>query len=492
MASRLYLLRPAELVLKSTPVRRRMMDRLRRNLEAGLRRRGISYTLHRAWDRFLLEAPEEAEAVLSHLFGLRSFSPVIRLPSTDLSVILDRGKEVFAPLVAGKTFAVRARRSASVRLSSRKIERELGALLVEAGGRVNLDQPEVTCHVDVREGETFLYHERLPGPGGLPLGVDAPTLVLLSGGFDSAVAAWTLMNRGVPVRFLFFELGGCAHRAGVLGVALKLYEDWMFGDEEAWVDILPGEEIVRRLQDRVPERFWNVMLKRVFYQVARRVAERENLAGFATGEAIGQVSSQTLSNLAALSVGFDFPVWRPLLAAEKETIIAKAREIGTAPISERVAEYCAITPRKPATRTDPARILELEKHLGGNAWYDDLASRRERVVLRELDWVTVHHLEVSVDEPPPGAVWIDLRKEGPSLPVEALRLSPAELQERLPEMDPSRVYVLVCSRGSLSADLAHLMRSQGFRAFSYRGGAARLLRRSSVSENQHHPDRQGR
>ncbi len=486
----LYVLRPAELVLKSAPVRRRMMDLLRRNLEAGLRRRRIPFTLHRTWDRFLLEAPEEAEAILSRLFGLRSFSPVIRLPSTELSVILERGREIFAPLVAGKTFAVRARRSPAVRLSSRAVERELGARLVEAGGRVDLTHPQITCHVDIREGETFFYHRRIPGPGGLPLGADGPTLVLLSGGFDSAVAAWTLMNRGVLVRFLFFELGGCAHRAGVLGVALKLFEDWMFGDEGAWVDILPGQAIVNRLRERVPERFWNVMLKRVFYQVARRVAEREGLLGFATGEAVGQVSSQTLKNLAALSAGFDSPVWRPLLATEKEAIIARAREIGTAAISERVAEYCAITPRKPATRTDPSRVMELETHLGGAAWYDELAARWERVWLRELDWVAVHHLEVSIDDPPPDAVWIDLRKDGPPLPVEALRFSPAELQRHLPRLDPSRTYVLVCPRGSLSADLAHLMRSHGLRAYAYRGGASRLLRHSSVPDNPHPSPRQ--
>lgn len=481
MESRLYLLRPAELVLKSTPVRRRMMRRLASNLKAGLRRKGISFTFQEQWDRFLLEAPPEAEAVLRRLFGLRSFSPIVRIPSTEKNVILDKAREVFAPHVVGRTFAVRARRSSPVMLSSREVERELGARLVEAAGKVDLTHPDVTCHVDIREGETYLFHERIPGPGGLPLGVDGATLVLLSGGFDSAVAAWEMMRRGVPVRFVFFELGGCAHRAGALGVALKLFEDWMFGDEEAWVEIVPGKPIVERLREEVPERFWNVMLKRVFYQVGRSIAEREGLVGLVTGEAVGQVSSQTLTNLAAVSVSFDFPVWRPLLTMEKEEILRKARDIGTASLSEKVAEYCAITPRKPITVGKPDRVLAYEDRLGPS-WYEELARASERVTLRDLDWLDIHHLEVSVDEPPPDAVWIDLRSEGPPLPVDALRLSPQELQQNLLSLDPSRTYVLLCPRGSLSADLAHLMRAHGFRAYSYRGGVKRLLRRAGVEK----------
>ncbi len=478
-----YLLRPAELVLKSAPVRRRMMRRLADNLEAGLRRRGIPYTLTRAWDRFVLEAPPEAEAVLRHLFGLRSFSPVERIPSVEMEAIIEAGVRKFSPLVKGKTFAVRARRSAAVALSARAMERELGARLVAAGGRVDLSRPEITCYVDVREGETYLYHARMAAPGGLPLGVDVPALVLISGGFDSAVAAWMMMRRGVPVRFLFFELGGCAHRAGAMGVALRLFEAWMFGDEEAWLDILPGQEIVSRIQERIPERYWNVMLKRAFYQIASRVAREEHLHGIVTGEAVGQVSSQTLSNLDALSVEFPYPVWRPLLALEKEEIVQRAREIGTAAISERVAEYCAITPRKPSTRVPPERVLDMEAALGGAAWYDAMASRRERVWLRDLDWMVVHQLEVSTDTLLPDAVWIDLRSEGPPLSGGAtvLRMSPGALRERMETLDASREYLLFCERGMLSADLAHLMRERGFRAYAYRGGTARLFRREGVS-----------
>lgn len=482
-SSRLYLLRPAELVLKSTPVRRRMMRILAQNLECGLQRKGISYTLQRQWDRFFLEAPPEAESILRHLFGLRSFSPVQIVPTTTQLPILEAAERYFAPHVQNHTFAVRTRRSPSVALSSRAIERDLGARLVAAGGRVDLDHPEVTCYVEIRENHTFLYTVRVKGAGGLPLGVSAPVLALISGGFDSAVAAWSMMHRGVPVRFLFFELGGCAHRAGVLSVVLHLYETWMHGDEGAWIDIVPGKVMIDRLQDRIPPRYWNVMLKRIFYQVAYRIANEDGLLGLVTGEAIGQVSSQTLPNLYALSTGISFPIWRPLLTMEKEEIIQKSRDIGTASISESVQEYCAITPRKAATHVQPERILEMEAKLGGDPWYVHLASLKERIYLRDLDWTQVHHLEVSIDEPPPHAIWIDLREEGPSLPstAEVWRMRPIELRERMETLDPSKTYVLFCARGMLSAELAFLMRQKGLRAYAYRGGVRRLFRHAHVS-----------
>ncbi|MCF6192595.1 MAG: THUMP domain-containing protein, partial [Candidatus Hydrothermae bacterium] len=220
-----YLLRYGELVLKSRRVRDRMIRRLLANLEDAFRREGIPYALQRRWDRLILQTshPEAAERILSHLFGLRSFSRVQRDTPDSMEVLVERAEAYFREAVQGRTFAVRARRTHDVAWSTRQLERLLGARLVAAGGRVNLDRPEVTCHVDLRTDEVWYYFERNEAPGGLPLGVEPRALALVSGGYDSPVAAWRVMRRGVPLDFLFVALGGCAHLAPVLEVLDRLY-----------------------------------------------------------------------------------------------------------------------------------------------------------------------------------------------------------------------------------------------------------------------------
>ncbi len=166
------------------------------------------------------------------------------------------------------------------------------------------------------------------------------------------------MRRGVAVDYLFCNLTGKAYEGMVLQVAKIRADEWSFGTQPKLfsLDFLP---VLEQMRQRIRLRYWQVVLKRLMYRAGSLMAARIGALALVTGESIGQVSSQTVKNLCAIEAGSDLPVLRPLLAYDKEEIIRLARQVGTATLSERVREYCALTPEHPATGTSP-KVLDAE------------------------------------------------------------------------------------------------------------------------------------
>ena len=191
-----------------------------------------------------------------------------------------------------------ARRAGSFGFGTQDVHVQLGAAL-NTYGTVNLDHPEVTVGVELRDGEALLFCGRIGGVGGLPLGVEGRAVCLLSGGFDSPVAAWLMLKRGVALDYVFCNLGGEAYERAVVSVAKILADAWSFGDRPK-IHIIDFDAVVANLKDVVTPRYWQVVLKRVMYRAAEQVATAIGAEGIVTGEAIGQVSSQTLHNLRAI------------------------------------------------------------------------------------------------------------------------------------------------------------------------------------------------
>jgi thiamine biosynthesis protein ThiI len=294
-------------------------------------------------------------------------------------------------------------------------------------------------------------------------------MALISGGFDSAVAAWSVMRPGLAVDFVFCNLSGAAYEPQVLQVAEVLCELRATGMRpRLWVVDLNAA--VSDLRAHVTPRFWQVVLKRLMYRVASGVAGAAKAQALVTVESIGQVSSQTLSNLAAIEPVAGRLVLRPLIAAEKREIMERAREIGTAPLSERIPEFCALTVQLPAVRSSSEAIDAEEVRLDASL-VDRAVAEAHRVELAELtpDELRTDYLFVS--EPPEGAEVIDLRP--PRLfakghPPGAVHRAPEEVMARLDRMDKRRPYVLDCSFGTVSAHLAEVMQQFGYQAYALR------------------------
>ncbi|HEU5208053.1 MAG TPA: tRNA uracil 4-sulfurtransferase ThiI [Longimicrobiales bacterium] len=473
----------AELTIKSRRTRTAFIRRLVRNMRDALRTAGIEATVDPVWGRIYVRASSPAALMpLSRVFGISSLSIVDRVVPARLDDIVAAGTELFADRVAGRHYAVRAHRAGTHEFSSSDIEVQLGAALRPGAAGVRLRNPEVTVSIEVRDEQAYLFSERVDGPGGLPIGVEGNAVALLSGGYDSAVSAWLLLKRGVALDYVFCNLGGDAYERAVVQVAKLLGDEWSYGTQPR-LHVIDFGDVVNDLREKTRPSYWQVVLKRLMYRAASRVGAELNAQAIVTGEAVGQVSSQTLTNLRALEPAADLPVFRPLIGFDKGEIIDRARAIGTAALSEQVKEYCAIAPGKPVTAASVERVDAEDDKLDPSVLEKALAERR----IIEPRAVSASDLAASylfTEEIPDDAVVIDCR---PAAQYRTWHLRGAqqrdewELLRDFRRLDRDRTYVLYCAHGIQTAYLAEKMQRAGYEAYSFRGGLRGVMR---YGENQ--------
>ncbi len=470
-----------EVSTKARATRRQFVTRLLRNLRDALEETGHGFRVDRRYERILVEL-DRAEDLprLERLFGLQSLGHAERRAVSTLAEIVDHGERVFAAAVAGRRFAVRARSvgtDAMPGVRGRDVEVELGTRLLPASAGVDLGAPEVTARIELYDGAAYFITDDRPCPGGLPLGTQGRAVALVSGGFDSAVAAWQMLRRGVNLDYVFCNLGGFSHQLGTLRVMQVLAQSWSFGTRPR-LHAVDFSAVSRELQRVAEPRYWQVILKRLMLRAADSVATEVGADAIVTGEAVGQVSSQTLVNLRTISEATDFPILRPLVGANKEEIIRQAEAIGTAPLSAVVDEYCALVPKRPATAAKLPVVREQEAGMDP-AVLARAVSAREVLDLRSLDPDACGLPEIETSEVPEGACVVDLRTrreyEGWHYPG-ALQLDFPRALDAYASFAKDQPYVLYCEYGLKSAHLAELMGAAGHRALHFRGGTRALKR----------------
>jgi thiamine biosynthesis protein ThiI len=285
------------------------------------------------------------------------------------------------------------------------------------------------------------------------------------------------MKRGVSVDFVLLNLAGRANERMVVAVARLLTEAWGAGQRPR-LYVIDFEDVVAAIRRDTRAQYWQVVLKRQMYRAAQKIAAECGAEALVTGESIGQVSSQTLTNLAAIDAAADIPVLRPLVGHDKTEIIAEARRIGTAPLSEHVREHCAISSHFTVTATTRAKIDRQEVRIDPSVLERAVATRRViDLALQTREESRDRYLFTT--EIPLGAVVIDCQP--PHLyrawhAPGAEHHDPGELLEGLRRLDKQRTYVLYCSHGSQAAYLAEVMQRSGYDAYAFDGGAARLRR----------------
>ncbi|MEZ0319976.1 MAG: tRNA uracil 4-sulfurtransferase ThiI [Pyrobaculum sp.] len=408
--------------------------------------------------------------VLSRVFGVKSLSPFFKLSFSSLGEIVEAARSLWAAAIAGRKFAVRVHRTGNHSFTSRDVAAAVGAALVEAGGSVDLENPDVELFIEVRGGNAYFYTEVVEGPGGLPLGSEGKVLALVSGGIDSPVAAWLMMRRGAHVDVFHCNLGGTLTLRQSLEVVRRLLS-WSYG-YNARVVVADCAPLTRAVRRGVREELWNIAFKRGLYLVAFEVAKLVKATALATGESLGQVSSQTLQALAAVEKDIDMPILRPLIGLDKDEIVALARRIGTFDASVKVPEYCAIFSRRPRKWARREEVEEIDLAIGDVV--KEVTNSVKMIRKTELDNY-INSLkppeDLEVETPPPGSVVVDLRDAESyakwHLPG-AVRADLEEVPDLVDKLGRDKTYVFYCYSGGLSLDVAESLRKVGVRAYSLR------------------------
>lgn len=337
--------------------------------------------------RLLVRLPDEsrnAEVIrdLSTTFGLSSFSPAFELVNPTMDSLISTALTL-AEAATFESFKVRARRgNSSFETKSLDINIAVGSAIQQAtGARVDLGKPDWTCYIELTGNRAYFYAQRIPGPGGLPVGTSGKVLALLSGGIDSPVAAWRMARRGSDVDFVHFHGQpfadpSSARQATRLARHLSPWtlrsKLWMiqFGDIQSEIVLSAPQEL------RI------VLYRRMMMRIAEALAKREGAQGLVTGECLGQVASQTLPNLTSIGeVVETLPVLRPLIGFDKLEIEATGKLIGTYEISIQPHMDCCVLfiPRNVSTAVRQVDVRRAETALDIPALVDKALANAEVV-----------------------------------------------------------------------------------------------------------------
>jgi len=467
----------AEITIKSRPVRKQFIRQLAKNIRTVLRDLDPELQVQGEWDNLDLISAVSEPKVQAEMFerlrctpGIAHFLEVHEYPYVDFDDTFEKCREHFAAKLPGKIFAVRCKRAGKGHdFTSMDMEAYIGSRLrLECGAAgIDLKRPEVEVRFEVRYDRLLIVHAQHEGLGGYPLGTVEQTLVLMSGGFDSTVAAYQMMRRGLMTHFCFFNLGGRAHELGVMEVAHYLWQKFGSSHRVLFISV-PFEEVVGEILTRVDNSQMGVILKRMMLRAATQMAERLQIEALVTGEAVSQVSSQTLTNLSVIDSATEMLVLRPLVAAHKQDIIDTAVRIGTAEFAKNMPEYCGVISVNPTTKAKPARIEHEERQ------FDMAVLERalERATLLPIDRVIDElgkDLQVEeVAEALAGQVVLDIRHpdaaedqplEVPGVEVQTLPFY--ALNNKFKELDENRQYLLYCDKGVMSRLHAHHLLSEG-------------------------------
>ena len=473
-----------EITIKSNPVRKRMSRQLADNLRKLLRQLDDRIQVRKDWEKIDVildetEVPdaeshhmsERIEELLAHTPGIANFARVQQFPLGDMDDMYQKTLSVWGDKLAGKTFCVRVKRTGKHDFQSLDVEQYVGGGLnqnTEAAG-VKLKNPDITVKLEVRHDKLNVIEQLHQGLGGFPLGTQDPVLSLISGGFDSTVSSYLTMKRGIRTHFLFFNLGGRQHELGVKEVAFYLWNKYGASHRVRFITV-PFDEVVAEILEQVDDSYMGVTLKRMMLRAASAVAKELEVDAVVTGEAIAQVSSQTLKNLAVIDSVTDTLVLRPLITSDKTDIIRTAREIGTEEFAANMPEYCGVISVKPTTRAKMEKVIHEEERFDFTVLDRAIGNR----VMQNIDEVMA---DLNDDVPPveivsePGsATVIDIRHPTEE-EVDPLELDNADV-ETIPfyrlstafqKLDKDKHYLLYCARGVMSQLHASHLLDEGYR-----------------------------
>ncbi|MDD6285812.1 tRNA uracil 4-sulfurtransferase ThiI [Methanosphaera sp.] len=372
-----YFVRYGEIGIKSPKIRRKFENKLMNNIKTEL-----NCTFENDQGRITLiteEKEEKVHDVLGRVFGIVSYSPVLET-KTDKEDIKALLKDIVPKLIeSGKfnpekdSFAIKCRRVGKHDFTSQEMAGYCGAVVVElTSAKVNLSNPDFTIYVEVRNDDTYIYTEKIPGLGGLPVGSQGRVVCLISGGIDSPVAAYLMLKRGCSVTLLHCD--NYPFTTGTIDKVKKQAENlqrYSLGSEVRLYTVKLGQYLEHARND-APPRMTCVLCKSGMYQTAEHLAKIENANAIADGSSIGQVASQTLNNIEATRYQCRMPIFSPLISLDKIEIENIGKKIGSYEVSIIPDSGCGAVPRYPETHADLNLVNQIIEDIDQKSLLNDV------------------------------------------------------------------------------------------------------------------------
>ena len=341
---------------------------LKRNLLAAVRDLGVK-EIRSLPARLLVTFKSDIDTQIAiqrirTVFGVANFSPVERT-ARDIEVLRTRILKSLNGIHFASFRVDTQRGDKTFSLTSPEINRQLGAAVKEkSGARVDLSHPEFTVTVEILPQDAFFGFDKIPGAGGLPVGASGRVVSLISGGIDSPVAAYRMMQRGCRLIFVHFHSTPYLDKTSQEKVR-QLVTALTRHQFLSRLYLVPFGEIQRQIVAAVSRPLRVVLYRRMMLRIAEGVARKEKAKALLTGESLGQVASQTLDNMAVIQQAATLPILRPLVGMDKQEIIDQARRIGTFEISSIPDQDCCqlFVPKHPATKAKPWEVEEAESKL---------------------------------------------------------------------------------------------------------------------------------
>lgn len=454
-------------MVKGSSAKRQMVGQLYNNLLKMLGALSEDIAIRKFSDKIEVVTPLDYVAeVRQTLLDTPGIEQVLEALQFDDMETLDEIKvkvgEVMHQEIEGKTFVVRAKRSGSHAFRSTDLEQTVGGYMLATypNHGVDLHNPEVTIRIELINKQLNIITQKHAGLSGFPLGTQGDILSLMSGGFDSTVASYLSMKRGLKTHFIFFNLGGIAHEIGVKQVAYYLWNKFGSSHRVSFISV-PFDAVVEEIFRSTHNTYMGVTLKRLMLIAAEKVANEMEIDVLLTGESVAQVSSQTLRNLALIDQVTNKLVLRPLATMNKPEIIDIANTIGTRRFAENMPEYCGVISKNPITHGSYKR-MEKEAQRFDYEVLDKAVSDAVKISVDEIieDVSNSAPIEV-INELNDNYVVIDIRAEDVCIETdkcESIKIPFHKLKTEFKKLPKGKEYLLYCDKGIMSQLHAQYLR----------------------------------
>ena len=460
----------SEITLKGRLERNRLIDILINDILKRSMALNIKVRLQRNFSHLQLVADSKID-FLYDIFGISSIFEVLDEVTGDIDKLSDRVCTLFKDVVFEKKFRVRIKKSSKkCEYTSNELACRIGSVLLPFAKKVDLKNPEVEVRVEYIDGIYNLGLGRVKGAGGLPLASQGRVLVLCSGGFDSVVASFLLMKRGLRCDFLLCNLAYDSYRAQVFEIIKKLTDK--FSPNDTKFISVNFDSIVNELKLKIKPRYRQVVLKRLMYMVSNLVSKKVGVKVIATGESIGQVSSQTLGNLSIINKASDVMVLRPLISMDKSDIINLSYRLGVGKLCEKIVERCDLVKGKVSIKPSLATILDEEKKFDF------------RLLGRCCDGMEIFNLgkqlkpsNIYVDKLDQTFDVIDCQPESGFSKCHLKLARHIELDDiisNIKNFSVDKKYMFYCYEGFLSTIAVEVLRRSGLEVYAFEGGLKKL------------------